>query len=50
MNSEHKQFLDNLRESGLINMCAAAPVLKGEFPELDIKEARKILIEWMESF
>jgi len=49
MEIEHKEFLDNLRESGVTNMFGAAPYLADSFC-LEIKEARKILKEWMENF
>lgn len=50
MTQEHKDFLDNLRESGVTNMFGAAPYLQEEFPELDRKEAADIVGEWMRSF
>ncbi len=49
MKTEHKEFLDNLRESGETNMFGAAPYLQNEFG-LEKKEARSILTEWMDSF
>ncbi len=42
-------FLDNVRESGSINMFGAAPVLQEVF-ELDRREARDMLLEWMDTF
>lgn len=42
-------FLDNLRESGSINMFGAAPVL-AEMYELNKTEARHIVMRWMETF
>lgn len=50
MKKEHKEFLDELRESGETNMFGALPYLMNEFPELTKKEARAILNEWMETF
>ncbi len=50
MNQEHKEYLDNLRSSGETNMFDATSYLVEEFPELTNKEARKILLEWMQSF
>jgi len=47
---EHLDFLDALRESGVTNMFGAAPYLVDEFPELDIRQARKILMYWMDTF
>lgn len=42
-------FLDNLRDSGRINMFGAAPYLQQAFG-LDKREARQVLREWMDSF
>lgn len=42
-------FLENLRRSGAINMFGAAPVL-AEYFEIDEKEARKILSDWMRNY
>lgn len=42
-------FLDSVRESGTINMFGTAPLVQEEF-ELSRREARDILIEWMESY
>ena len=41
-------FLEELRESGDINMYGAGPVLMEAF-DLNKREAREALIEWMES-
>lgn len=49
MTKEMKEYLDELRESGEINMFGASPYLMEEFG-LDKKEARKVLQEWMNSF
>lgn len=43
------RFLDELRESGITNMFGAAPYVEEEFG-VDRKEARKLLVEWMETF
>jgi len=43
-------FLDNLRESGLVNMFGAAPYLREAFPELDKKTSRNVLVDWMKTF
>ena len=43
------QYLDDLRESGVVNMFGAAPYLQDEFG-LNKYEARAILCEWMETF
>ena len=42
------EFLDDLRDSGRINMFGAAPYLQSTF-ELTRYEARDILKEWMDS-
>lgn len=49
MKKEHKNFLNNLRNSGAVNMFGAGEFLMRTF-NLDKREANKILIEWMESF
>ena len=46
---EHLTFLDELRESGIINMFGARPYLKEVF-ELGEKESRNILQYWMKTF
>jgi hypothetical protein len=42
-------FLEDLRESGQINMFGAAPVLQEAFG-LNKYEAREILADWMKSY
>ena len=42
-------FLNNLRDSGVTNMFGAGPYLEAEFG-LDKREARGILMNWMQSF
>ena len=49
MTEEHRQYLNALRESGVVNMFGAASYLEEEFG-LDRKEAKAVLIQWMESF
>ena len=46
---EHLVFLDELRESGAINMFGAGRWLQDEF-SLERNEARDILSYWMDSF
>jgi len=46
---KHLVYLDNLRESGETNMFGAAPYLAYRF-SLDRKEAREIVLYWMNSF
>ena len=42
-------YLDAVRESGIINMFGAAPLLQEEFG-LDRREAKDLLLAWMGSF
>ena len=42
-------YLDELRDSGLINMFGAAKFLAREFPELNDGQAVSVLHCWMES-
>ena len=46
---EHLTFLDELRETGAINMFGAAPYLAEAF-EMNKQEARRVLRYWMETF
>ena len=46
---EMLEFLDQLRESGVVNMFGAAPDLVDEF-DLTKREARAVLGEWMRTF
>ena len=46
---DHLEYLDDLRESGATNMFGAAPYLEDEFA-LSRKDARTVLVYWMESF
>ena len=46
---EHKDYLDELRESGVVNMFGAGEYLEEDF-DLDKKEARSILTQWMREF
>lgn len=49
MKDQYFEFLNELRESGATNMFGAGPYLQEAFG-LDRREARDIVIEWMESF
>ena len=44
------EYLDQLRESGVTNMFGAAPYLMNAFPELDRRQSKDILLNWMETF
>jgi replicative DNA helicase len=46
---QHLRFLDDLRESGSINMYGATPYLRQCF-DLDSKRADLIMLYWMDSF
>jgi hypothetical protein len=43
-------FLEELRESGQTNMFGARPYLQAVFPDLSDREAKMILVKWMESY
>jgi hypothetical protein len=47
--NEYYEYLDELRESGEINMLGAAPYLATAFG-LSKAEARKVLANWMQDF
>ena len=47
--TKHLEYLDDLRESGIINMVSARPYIADTFG-LDLKVSRDILSYWMESF
>lgn len=48
-NQDIFDFLDNLRESGQINMFGAAPVIQDVF-DLSRRESQSVLQEWMNNF
>lgn len=47
---EHLDYLDALRESGIVNMFGARPYLMQEFPELTKQQAATVLSHWMQTF
>lgn len=47
--NEYFEYLDELREIGVTNMFGAASYLQEEFG-LNKKEAKDILIKWIENF
>ncbi len=49
MSPEHKEYLDQLRESGVTNMFGAGSYLEDEFG-LGRNEAREVLAEWMRTY
>lgn len=48
--SEHLDYLDDLRQSGEINMYHARPYLMREFPELTSQQASLVLSHWAQTF
>ena len=46
---EHLCYLDDLRDSGITNMYGARPYLMEAFT-MEEKEAKEVLLYWMESF
>lgn len=49
-NHTYYEYLDELRDSGLINMFGAAKLLAREFPELGYDKAVSVLHCWMERY
>ena len=49
MEEKYFKYLDRLRRAGVTNMFGAAPYLQEEFG-LDSKEARDVLLKWMDTF
>ena len=47
--NEYYEYLDALRESGVVNMFGAGAYLENQFG-LSKSEARTILIAWMEQY
>jgi hypothetical protein len=47
---EMLEYLDDVRESGVINMYGAAIYVTMEFPELSKKQCNDVLLHWMETF
>lgn len=43
-------YLDALRESGVTNMWGSGAYVMRVWPKLSKTEARKLVIEWMETF
>lgn len=46
----HLEYLDDLRESGVINMFGAADYVARQFPMLTRTQARQVLSYWMQTF
>ena len=49
MNDEYFEYLNNLRESGVVNMFGAGAYLQDRF-SLSRYEAKVILLAWMEQY
>ena len=47
---EYYQMLENIRQSGIVNMFGASLYLKEFCPELSLKEAQEILGNWMRNY
>jgi hypothetical protein len=47
---EHLEFLDDLKNSGEVNMYQARPYLMREFPDLSSQEASLILSHWTQCY
>jgi len=47
--SDHLQFLDDLRESGVTNMFGASPYVEDMF-EVSRRDSKNILVYWMNTF
>jgi hypothetical protein len=47
---EQLEFLDTLRETGVVNMFGAVPWLMDEFSDLTKHRARQVLTYWMQTF
>jgi hypothetical protein len=47
---EYLIYLDNLKESGIVNMFGAADYLRRAYPKLGIHEASAILVHWMKTY
>jgi len=48
-NQKYYNFLNSLRDTGVVNMFGAAPYLVEVF-DVSRTEAREILFQWMQSF
>jgi hypothetical protein len=49
LTDEHREFLKNLRDTGVTNMFEAGPYLMVAFG-LKSYEAREVLLAWMQEF
>ena len=44
------QYLFELQSSGKTNMFGSIPWVQGEFPHLDVKEVKAVVMEWMQNY
>jgi uncharacterized protein YciI len=49
MNEDHRQFLNELRDSGIVNMFGSMTYVRDQFG-LSKAEATAIVLEWMKTF
>jgi len=49
MNEDHRQFLNDLRDIGIVNMFGSMPYVRDRF-DLSKAEATAIVLEWMKTF
>lgn len=49
LTQEHRDYLIELRDSGETNMWGAAPYIEQRF-DVTRQEAKRILVEWIQSF
>lgn len=49
-NEEYFKVLDEIRNSGLVNMFGSAKPLRDMFPDLSREESKSIVIQWMKSY
>lgn len=47
---KHLEYLDVLRDSGATNMFGATSYVQEAYPELEKKQAKDVLMYWMETF
>ena len=44
------EFLDDLRDSGIVNMMSARPYLLEEFPNMGLERAKQVHTRWMTDY
>ena len=48
MNDDYFKFLNDIRESGAVNMYAGPSLLREEF-DLDVEESQEVFRDWQDS-